>query len=165
MSWGQADSERRLANVVRVATITRVDPAKGRAKVSFGGEGESAWLPFPSARAGQVQVWSPPSEGEQVIVASPSGDTAQGLIVASYPSQHAPAPSGDSGVYVINIGECRIEATADGITLSVGEVSMSITGGGVSMKNGSVDHNGKNIGHDHVHGGVSQGGSTTQGPQ
>lgn len=165
MSWGRSDAERRLANVVRVATITAVDPGNGRARVSFGGETESAWLPFPSPRAGDIQIWAPPSVGEQVVVACQSGDTAQGLIVASLASGGSPAPSGDGGAFVVKIGDASIEITADGLTLIVGGVSLAVTAGGVSITGGAVDHNGANIGDTHRHGGIVPGGGTTLGPQ
>lgn len=165
MSWGQADAERRMANMIRVATITAVDPGAGRARVTFGGESESAWLPFPSPRAGEIQVWAPPSIGEQVVVACQSGDTAQGLIVASLASGGSPAPSGDGGAFVVAIGDTQIEITGSGITLTAGGVSLAVTGAGVSVSGGAIDHNGTNIGDTHVHGGVAIGGSTTDGPQ
>jgi phage baseplate assembly protein gpV len=165
MTWGAADTERRLANMVRVATITAVDPGSGRARVTFGGDSESAWLPFPSPRAGDIQVWAPPSVGEQVVVACQSGDTAQGLIVASLASGGSPAPSGDGGAFVITIGDSRVEIDGGGITLTAGGVSLAITAGGLSISGGSVDHNGTNIGDTHVHGGVTPGGANTAGPQ
>lgn len=165
MSWGRSEGDRRLANVIRVATITAVDAGAGRARVSFGGDTESAWLPFPSPRAGDIQIWAPPSVGEQVVVACPSGDTAQGLIVASLSSGASPPPSGDGGAFVVKIGDASIEITADGLTLTAGGVSLAVTAGGVSITGGQVDHNGTNIGDSHVHGGVVPGASNTQGPQ
>ena len=165
MSWGRSEADRRLANVVRVATITAVDPGAGRARVRFGGDTESAWLPFPSPRAGAIQVWAPPSIGEQVVVTCPSGDTAQGLIVASLSSGAAPPPSAAGDAFVVQVGDASIEITADGLTLTAGGVSLAVTGGGVSITGGQVDHNGTNIGDSHVHGGIAPGGSNTQGPQ
>jgi phage baseplate assembly protein V len=177
MTWGQADTERRLANMVRVATITAVDPGSGRARVSFGQDAESAWLPFPSPRAGAIQIWAPPSVGEQVVVACQSGDTAQGMIVASLASGGSPAPSGDGGAFVVEIGGSRFEITGDAITLTCGGTVVEMTAGGVAIigdvqitgalavDGASVAHNGTNIGDSHVHGGIAIGGANTLGPQ
>jgi len=44
--------------------------------------------------------------------------------------------------------------------------SMEITApGGVNITSPTLTHNGTNIGDDHVHGGVTSGGSNTAGPQ
>ncbi len=177
MSWGQADTERRLANMVRVATITAVDPGSARARVTFGSGSESAWLPFPSPRAGAIQVWAPPSVGEQVVVACQSGDTAQGLIVASLASGGSPTPSGEGATFVIEIGGSRVEIDGDKINMNCGGSIVEITAGGiaitgdvqingaVSIDGASVQHNGVKIGDDHVHGGIATGPSNTTGPQ
>jgi len=45
-----------------------------------------------------------------------------------------------------------------------GSVSINASGS-VSINSSGLTHNGTNVGNDHVHGGVSSGGSTTQGPQ
>lgn len=164
MNWGQAETERRVANMIRVATITSVDPAAGRARVTFGGDTESAWLPFPAVRAGAVQVWAAPSVGEQVVVTCPGGDTAQGLIVASLPSSGAPAPSGEGGAFVIAVGDSRIEISAAGVVVTAGGVSLALTGDGLAVTGGTVAHDGTDIGKTHVHSGVTAGGANTQPP-
>ncbi len=151
MSHDQSEVERRLLNMVRYGTITAVDAANGRARVSFGGETESAWLPFTGGRAGGAKVWSPPSVGEQVLVMSPSGDTAQGVITGSIASDANPAPSGDGGAVVLQLGAATITVNAAGVTIAVGGVSMAISSGGVAITGGSVTHNGKKIDDTHSH--------------
>lgn len=46
-----------------------------------------------SLRMGAFRLWAPPSIGEQVLVISPEGDSAQAVIVASLPSNAHPAPT------------------------------------------------------------------------
>lgn len=141
MSWGAADNDRRLAGMIRVGTVTAVDAGTARCKVSLGGDTETAWLPFPSPRAGAIQVWAPPSVGEQVVVASPGGDTAQGLVVASLASGASPAPSGDGGAFVIEIGGSRLEMTADQISLSSNGSTLTMGAAGIALNGARIDIN------------------------
>ena len=176
MSWAASDTDRRLAGMIRVGTVTAVDAGAARCKVSLGGNTETAWLPFPSPRAGAIQVWAPPSVGEQVVVASPGGDTAQGLVIASLASGGSPAPSSDGGAFVVEIGGSTVTITADGINLVSNGSVVDITAGGVAItgdvtiagalavSGSGVTHNGTNIGDTHVHGGVAPGGANTSTP-
>lgn len=177
MSLNASETDRRVAAMIRVGTVTAVDPAGGRCRVNLGGSTQSAWIPFPSPRAGAIQIWAPPSVGEQVVVASPGGDTTQGLVVASLASGGAPAPSADGGAFVIEIGGSTVTITAAGVNMVSNGSVVDITAGGVAITgdvtitgalavNGSgVTHNGTNIGDDHVHSGIVPGGANTLGPQ
>lgn len=158
-----ADLERRLARSTMYGTITAVDAANARAKVTFGGETESAWLPFSTGRSGGAKIWAPVVAGEQVVVQCPGGDTGQGIIMASLPSDANPAPSSDGAAYaihlpggvVINVAGASIEITAPGQIKVIGDII--VTGGdvvadGISLKT-------------HVHGGIAPGGALTDVPQ
>lgn len=151
-----ADLERRLANTVRFGTITAVDAAQARARVTFGGETESAWLHFQTPRAGGARVWSPPVPGEQVVVVSPMGDTGQGIITGSVPSDAFPPPSSDGATYRIDM--------PGGVSISVAGGSVSITAPADIIVTGDVIADGISLKH-HVHGGVQRGGATTDEPQ
>lgn len=153
--FGLADLERRLANVVRYGTITEVDAANARAKVTFGGETASAWLQFSTSRAGGARVWSPPVPGEQVVVFSPMGDTAQGVIMGSLPNNAFPPPSGDGGTYQIDL--------PGGVSISVAGGAINISAPGNITVNGDVIANGISL-ETHLHSGVVPGGSNTGQP-
>lgn len=153
--FGLADLERRLANVVRYGTITEVDAANARAKVTFGGETTSAWLQFSTSRAGGARVWSPPVPGEQVVVFSPMGDTAQGVIMGSLPNNAFPPPSGDGGTYQIDL--------PGGVSISVAGGAINISAPGNITVNGDVIANGISL-ETHLHSGVVPGGSNTGQP-
>lgn len=177
MSWGQGEQERRLHGLVRIGTVTAVDPAAARARVILGGDAVSGWIPFTAIRAGGLNAWAPVTVGEQVVVVSPGGDTAQGVIVGSLPSGANGAPSGDGGEFRFEIGGSSISMTGDRVTMvsngsvvemTAGEVAITgdVTITGALAVNGSgVTHNGTNIGDDHVHGGITPGGANTLGPQ
>lgn len=155
-----SDLERRLASVVRFATITEVDAANATARVTFGGDTSSAWLRFSSGRSGGARVWSPPAVGEQVLVFSPNGDTGQGVIMGSLPSAEFPAPSSDGGTFRIDLAGVSISVSGGAINItSSGPVTITgdlvvtgdVTAGGISLQ-------------DHTHGGVATGGSQTAPP-
>lgn len=150
-----SELERRLANVVRYGTITEVDPSNARARVTFGGETESAWLPFSTSRAGGARVWSPPVRGEQVVVFSPMGDTAAGVITGSVPNDAFPPPSSDGATYRIDM--------PGGVSISVAGGSISITAPGNIVVNGDVIADGISL-KTHVHDGVQVGSSNTGEP-
>lgn len=150
-----AELERRLANVMRYGTIIEVDPSRAMARVSFGGETESAWLRFSTSRAGGARVWSPPAAGEQVVVMSPMGDTGQGVIMGSLPSDSFPAPSSDGGEYRIDL--------PGGVSISVSGGAISINAPGNIIVNGDVVAGGISLQH-HRHDGVDPGNSNTGQP-
>ena len=156
-----ADLERRLASVLRFGTITEVDAANARARVTFGGDTSSAWLQFTTGRSGGARIWSPPVSGEQVVVFSPSGDTGQGVILASLPSADFPAPSGDGATYQIDM--------PGGVSIRVSSGSVNITAPGAVRITGDVIVTGDVIADGislktHVHSGVVTGGSLTGEP-
>ena len=94
MSDEQANTLRRLDNMIRLATVTEVDPATARIRVSFQNN-TSAWLPWVAGRAGGVRRWSMPSVDEQVVLICPQGETEQGVLLPSLYKEAFPAPSAD----------------------------------------------------------------------
>jgi phage baseplate assembly protein V len=117
MSYGAARNEQAREGIVRFGVVTAVDAGRARAKVSFGGESESEWLPWLAERAGTISVWAPVAGGEQVIVLSESGETAQGVILGSVFSEGNPGCSGSEGVFRVQVGPSFLEISAAGIRL------------------------------------------------
>jgi len=164
MSWEQGEQDRRLHGLVRIGTVTEVNPAAAKARVALGGEAVSGWIPFTAIRAGGLNAWAPVTPGEQVVVISPGGDTTQGVIVGSLPSGSNAAPSGDGGEFRFQIGTCSISMTGDGITLTAGGATVSLTAGGLAVDGPALTHNGTNVGDDHTHGGIVPGSADTDVP-
>lgn len=125
MSYGAARNEQARERIVRFGVVTAVDPGAARARVSFGGETESAWLSWFPLRAGEISVWAPPSEGEQVMVLSESGDTAQGVIIGSAFSSSNPPTAEAGGLFKIQVGASSIEIDASGIRLSAPRIDLN----------------------------------------
>ena len=119
MSWAAGENERRLHSIARIATVTEVNAGRGSARVRFGPDAESDWLPWTAPGAGTVSVWAPLAVGEQVVVVSPGGDTGQGVIVGSLYSSANAAPSSEAGEFVIELGAARVTVSEDRIELKV----------------------------------------------
>ena len=179
MSAEIGDLQRRLANIVRIGTVTAINHADARVKVTFDGV-TSPWLPWATGRAGAVKDWSPPSIGEQVCILSPTGELGAGFVMAGginsdahgSPDSRADVyridvPSG--GAYEVHVGGAVILADNGKIQLLVGGSTFKIIGGKVTfdgdlevtgdVKAGSISLK------THTHGGVTSGGSSTTLPE
>lgn len=118
-AWAQSETERILANMIRVGVIAELDEANARVKVKAGGL-TTDWLPWVTARAGATRTWSAPRPGEQVVVMAPYGDSAQGVVLpAIYQDTHAaPASTKDAETVVFPDGT-RVEYNSASNTLQI----------------------------------------------
>lgn len=89
---------RLLENLIRFGVITAVQMKPPRVKVKTG-ELTTAWLPWLALRAGSDREWDPPTEGEQIILFSPSGQLANGVVITGLPSDHIPANGDRAGLH------------------------------------------------------------------
>lgn len=89
----QAEHNRQIANLIKQGTIAECDPAACRVRVQHGGL-TTDWLPYFVAAAGGVSVHRPPSVGENCLLLSPSGETANGVVLCGLASSQYPSPSG-----------------------------------------------------------------------
>lgn len=179
----QSETDRRLDGMVKQGAVAEVDPKNGTVRLHLGGsDGDDFLSPhIPYAQmAGGLKVHSPPTVGQQMTILSGSGDFRQGLALPMTWSDNNRAPSEKGDENVITFGNFRAELRGDellvtiggfslslkssGATFSVDGVTHEITGAGVATDGGEISHDGKNIGSDHIHGGVESGGSTTSGP-
>jgi len=141
VSWALSDLERRVQSGLRVGTVTAVDASAARARVSLGGEAESAWLPWLAERAATISVWAPVAVGEQVLVASPGGDTAQGIIVGSlFSGANGPA-SADGAAHVLALGGSTVTVTADAVTIDSNGSSITLDASGIRLAGARIDLN------------------------
>ena len=93
--YAVAESDRRQGNMLRMGTITEVDHSKALARVTLSDTETSAWLPWAVMRMGALRVWAPPVAGEQVMIAAPSGELNQAVILGSASRDQFPQPSND----------------------------------------------------------------------
>ncbi|MFI9652601.1 phage baseplate assembly protein V [Guyparkeria sp. GHLCS8-2] len=89
-----AEINRRLENLIRLGTVDQADYASARLKVRIG-ELVTGWLPWLTHRAGGDRSWWAPEVGEQVVLLSPGGDLAQGIVLPSLYRDAHPAPGTD----------------------------------------------------------------------
>lgn len=76
-----------LSNAIRLGTVAEVNLATARCRVQVG-EMLTDYLPWVVTLAGTTIIWSAPSIGEQVVVLSPAGDLADGLVLRGLYSDH-----------------------------------------------------------------------------
>ena len=89
---------RMLENLIRLGVIADVQMKPPRVKVKTG-ELTTAWLPWLALRAGSDREWDPPTINEQVILLSPSGQLANGVVITGLPSDHIPANGDRPGLH------------------------------------------------------------------
>ncbi|QFG28493.1 phage baseplate assembly protein V [Pseudomonas umsongensis] len=80
---------RLLENLIRFGTVAEVQMKPPRVRVKTG-DLLTAWLPWIALRAGLDKDWDPPTEKEQVILFSPSGQLANGVALTGiFSDEHA----------------------------------------------------------------------------
>ncbi|NCT79718.1 phage baseplate assembly protein V [Pseudomonas stutzeri] len=142
-----ADLARLLENIVRFGTIEAVQMQPPRVQVKSGNIA-TTWLPWLNLRAGADREWDPPTIGEQVVLLSPSGNLAQGVVLTGLFSDLIPANGGREGLHrrtyrdgaVIEYdsiakhlratlpGTAEINATGDITITSGGKITLSAAG-------------------------------------
>ncbi|WP_334168286.1 phage baseplate assembly protein V [Achromobacter mucicolens] len=96
-----AELFRLISNLIRIGTVFAVDLKSRPAKVRVAsGDLESNWLQWIELRAGRTRTWNPPTVGEQVLVFSPDGDPAGGVVLTGLNSDAIPAPSDSEAEHV-----------------------------------------------------------------
>lgn len=131
-----AELFRLISNLIRIGTVFAVDLQARPAKVRVAsGDLESNWLPWLELRAGRTRTWNPLTVGEQVLVFSPDGDPAGGVVLAGLNSDAIPAPSDSEAEHVTDYPDgARVtydhqsgKLTAVGITSAFVEASDTAT--------------------------------------
>ena len=95
-----AELSRKVENMIRIGTISEVDHAARRVRVQSGSL-LTDWLKWRVGRAGETRTWCPPTIGEQVMILSPSGELANGIVTPAIYSDAYDAPSSDASMHVI----------------------------------------------------------------
>ena len=152
-SFSFSELDRKLANLIRVGTVKESDYKKARVRIQIG-KILTDWLPWVTSRAGQDRNWSAPSVGEQVVLLSPSGEMAQGVVIPAIYQQKHPAPSdketevafvfqdGSKMLYDKEEHHLTISLITDGkLTLKIGESSLEMSKDGIKLKAKRIDLN------------------------
>lgn len=118
MDFDISELQRLLANLIRIGKIAQVDIENARVKVSAGGL-TTEWLPWTAGRAGSTRKWSAPSVGEQAVLLSPFGDSAQGVVISGIYQDNHPAPASS--------GADETTVFSDGTTVNYNSESNTLT--------------------------------------
>ena len=164
--FNAADMERALNLLVGMGKLYEIDyeTVPPRARVQLGAELITDFLPLPDEIGENFRRWRPCRVGTQVLVACPSGDSRQGVIVALYNTEAIPQPETDPAVDLI-LFEDGTEIRKDGEELRIDSVvpvyikaqeitldgNVTVTGGNLVKEGGSVTHDGTAIDKTHVH--------------
>ena len=168
-------------------------PAAGALAVDLGaglavievGEIISPPLPWVEAFAGVFRSWSPPSEGEQVVLLCPEGEIEGGILLRGLSSEQFPLPnnSADHSIHgaeglIFTLTPAGLQITApEGVDITADvritgnvEVTGNIDATGDMNASGTVTGESDVIGSGislkgHTHSGVQSGGASTGGPQ
>jgi len=173
------DLERRLSNQIVIGKISQIDHKRARYRVKFGAI-ETDWLPDTQSRSGRTKVWEGRDIGEQVIISSPCGDLAQGVILGSIHTDATQAgdngahhrviyPDGtvldyddESHAYSLSVaqggsfeliigGGVSLKAQGGQLTINAPEGILMQSGGNVVIKSPDLIHNAKSVGDKHRH--------------
>ena len=144
--------ERRMRNIVRYGVVEEVDAKKGLVKMKDdgGGDGQtyvSDWRPWAEVGGG-IKTWRPPTKGQQVVMFSPSGNLADGIVFNAAFSDQNPQPSENGDEVVETIGSTRLTMKDGSVTLKAdkivldGKVHLGGEGGKQVHRKDDVDSDG-----------------------
>jgi phage baseplate assembly protein V len=164
--WAQAETERILANLIRIGVVTELDDTKARVKVRTGGI-VTDWLPWLTHRASEDRSWWAPEPGEQVVVLSPYGDQSQAVVMpaiyqTAYPAtadkrtirrtiyQDGTVVEYDREAHVMNItlnpaGTFNVTVGGSLITMNTGRILLSSNGSTLELDAAGIRLNGARI--------------------
>lgn len=86
--------------LIRFGTIASVDLAAGRCVVSLDDDSQTSTIRWVEMRAGKTRTWSPPSQGEQIILLCPGGEIGAAVALRGVASDAYP-PAGNSLTEII----------------------------------------------------------------
>lgn len=154
-----ATLSRLLENMIRFGTIAAVQHVPPRVTVSTG-DLVTTWLPWVAARAGADVEWDPPTEGEQVLLVSPSGQLANAVVITGIYSDAIPANGDRAGLHRRTYRDgAAIEydsiAHHLNVTLPAGGTTNLVSTGGITI-DGAITVNGSiTVSEDVVASGIS----------
>lgn len=149
----------RQNNLIREGRVLSVDFEKGLAVVEAQGI-ETQPVPW-LQQAGSIVDWEPPAVGQRMVLFSPSGDIGRGFLLPGGYTDQVGQPSQEGASFLRQIGDTKVWGNGNSYNIETGTFTIR---GDLLIEGSILIHNGKNIGHDHLHTGVIPGGSLTGVP-
>lgn len=171
--------------LIRLGAVASVDLAAARCTVKFDDETETPPLRWIEPRMGKTRCWSPPSEGEQVVLLCPAGELGGAVVLRGLVCDAFAAPD-DRKIDLVKFEDgATISYDADAhelsITLPAGATTQLVSDGGITITGditleGDVDMTGTLTAsgdvvasgislNSHTHGSVRSGSDSSGGPQ
>ncbi|KZN57601.1 hypothetical protein N473_06900 [Pseudoalteromonas luteoviolacea CPMOR-1] len=141
MSFDVAELKRRFDNLLMVGAIHEVDLENKKLKVAVG-ELITGWLPWPADVAANYIRWRPLKPGIQCLIASPSGELTQAIIIQIlYTTElDSPETADDMDVVIFNDGtEVRYDSTTSVLSIQcAGDINVSTHGDATATVAGAL---------------------------
>lgn len=164
--------------LIRFGTVASVDLGAGRCVVDLDDDSASPPIRWIEMRMGRTRTWSPPSEGEQVVLLCPAGEIGAAVALRGLASDAFPT-LGDSLAEVIEFldgARVSYDPEAHGLVIALpsGGTVRIVAPGGLSLEgdlectgtvSASVDVIAAGVsGKGHRHSGVQSGAAMSGGP-
>jgi phage baseplate assembly protein V len=156
-----SDIPRQIGDLIRLGRIASVDLAAARCTVRVGDDLVTAGVPWLANSAGAISAWSPPSEGEQVVLLCPEGDIEAAVALPGIFSTAFPAPSAEGSRHLVKYPDGAVvyydfDAHELGAVLPAGGKVAVMAPDGVEITGPlKVSGNLEVTGHADVHGAVN----------
>ena len=168
MSFDTAQLFRRFENLIRIGTIADIDYPGKRLRVKSG-ELLTDWLAWPADIGRNFNHWRPLRNNTQVVLACPSGDPAQALIISMLYCSQLDAPSTDEAIDLVQFNdgtELQYDSASATLTITTtGKTAITAPEIEITGQSGDVVVNGISlVSHTHPqNNGNDQGGGTNTG--
>lgn len=143
-SFAFSEVVRKLANLIRLGKISEVNGAQVKVQI---GRVTTGWLPIIST-AGETTSWIPISKGEQVVVFSPYGESAQAFVLRSIHYNNFSAPDDKNSVSFKTKSDIKVDSdqkisanTKNGFEFSSGNADFKIADGTIEISSGDAHIN------------------------
>jgi len=159
--------DRRIAAGTLVGKVAEIDTAKRLARLEIGtdDDGEPVlgpWAQWEEAAVGPLSIHTPLKVGQQASYVSPSGVLGDGSTIRARAfDDDNGAPSQAADAAVIAYGAVTMTFSAGGVAIH-GDVTVT---GSFAAAGGGFEHEGVNVGVDHVHTQVVKGGDLSGPPE
>lgn len=152
-----------VLNQFQIGPVEEIDAEKGyRLKLGEDDDGPylSPWIPHPEDGKSSV----PLKKGQIVGVPKVGGDARQALMIRGGYSDDLPSPNSNMNANVFEDAGVRIELVDGALLITIDGVSFELSGDGFKQTGGKQEHDGKNVGSTHDHGGIMRGNADTDPP-
>ena len=172
LAYRVSELERKLNNIIRVGTVADTDEKTAKVRIDYGGENPTDWLPWVTRRAGKDREWWMPEKQEQVLLLSPVGDLAQGIVLPAIYQDLFPPNGNSEDVHRIDYQNgdfIEHNRSTGALTMSMkGQITLDCSKlrikAEVEQTGGDMTSDGISA-QKHIHGGVSPGSAKTKIPE